>query len=71
MDISVNTDGSLYDISIIEPSGNKALDEAAKHIVKLSAPFPALPKELLEEGIEILLIRRVWSFEDISDEEQR
>ena len=71
MDISVNTDGSLYDISIIESSGNKALDDAAKLIVKLSAPFPALPKELLEEGIDILRIRRVWRFKDTFDEEQK
>jgi len=65
MDVGINADGTIYGISIIKSSGNKALDDAAKRIVMLSAPFPALPKELLEE-LEILRIRRVWNFSDKS-----
>ncbi len=65
MDVGINADGSIAGISIIKSSGNKALDDAAKRIVMLSAPFPALPVELLKE-LDVLRIRRVWNFSDES-----
>ncbi len=63
MDVAINADGSIYSINISESSGVKSIDDAAKRIVKLSAPFPALPKELLNE-LDILVITRRWSFSD-------
>lgn len=65
MDVGINADGSIAGISIIKSSGNKRLDAAAKRIVMLSTPFPALPSELLEE-LDVLRIRRVWNFYDES-----
>ncbi|KAF3984546.1 MAG: TonB family protein [Methylococcales symbiont of Hymedesmia sp. n. MRB-2018] len=65
MDVGINANGRITGISIIKSSGNKALDDAAKQIVMLSAPFPALPKELLQE-LDILRIRRIWNFSDES-----
>ena len=64
-DVGINADGSIYSIRITKSSGNKALDDAAKRIIKLSAPFAALPKELLKE-LEVLVITRVWKFSDES-----
>jgi len=63
MDVGINADGSIYSIRIARSSGNPALDEAAKRIVKMSAPFAALPAELLKE-VNVLVITRVWKFSD-------
>ncbi len=65
MDVGINPDGSIYSIRITKSSGNKALDDAAKRIVRLSAPFAALPEELLRE-LDVLVIPRVWKFSDES-----
>ena len=61
MDVGINADGSIYSMRIVKSSGNSALDEAAKHIVKMSAPFAPLPDDLLQE-VNVLVITRVWEF---------
>ncbi|MGE5623228.1 MAG: TonB C-terminal domain-containing protein [Bacillota bacterium] len=54
--ISVFQDGSLYradggdGITIDRHSGNPALDEAAKRIIRLSAPFGAFPQNMRSSG---------------------
>jgi len=65
MDVGINPDGTIYSMRITKSSGIKALDDAAKRIVRLSAPFAELPAELLQE-VDILVIRRVWKFSDES-----
>ncbi|MGZ8225368.1 MAG: energy transducer TonB [Methylococcaceae bacterium] len=65
MDVGIKTDGSIYSIRISKSSGNQALDEAAKRIVKMSEPFPPLPAELLKE-LNVLVISRNWNFADRS-----
>lgn len=65
MDVGINADGSIYSMRIARSSGNPALDESAKRIVKMSAPFAALPAELLKE-VNVLVITRVWKFSDES-----
>ncbi|MEY3761105.1 MAG: hypothetical protein RIR39_2596 [Pseudomonadota bacterium] len=65
MDVGINADGSIYSIRINKSSGNPALDEAAKNIVRMSAPFPPLPLELHKE-LDVLVITRVWKFSDES-----
>lgn len=63
MDVGINADGSIYSMRVVKSSGNPALDDAAKRIVKMSAPFAALPDELLRE-VNVLVITRVWKFSD-------
>ena len=65
MDVGIKQDGSIYNIRIRRSSGNKVLDDAAKRIVTMSAPFPPLPKELRKE-LDVLVITRVWQFSDKS-----
>ncbi len=65
MDVGIKADGSIYSMRITKSSGIKALDDAAKRIVRLSAPFAALPAELLQE-LDVLIIPRVWKFSDES-----
>jgi protein TonB len=65
MDVGIKADGSIYSIRISQSSGNPALDEAAKRIVRMSAPFAPLPAELRKE-LDVLVITRVWKFSDES-----
>jgi periplasmic protein TonB len=65
MDVAIKADGSIYSMRISRSSGYPALDEAAKRIVKMSAPFPALPSDLLKE-LNVLVITRKWKFSDES-----
>ena len=65
MDVGIKPNGSIYSIRITQSSGNKALDAAAVRIVRLSAPFAVLPKDLLKE-LDVLVIPRVWKFSDES-----
>jgi len=61
MDVGINADGSIYSMRITKSSGNKALDDDAKRIVRLGAPYAALPSELRKE-LDVLVIHRVWKF---------
>lgn len=63
MDVGINPDGSIYSMRITRSSGNPELDEAAKRIVRMSAPFAELPADLLQE-VNVLVITRVWKFSD-------
>ncbi|MGZ5049520.1 MAG: TonB family protein [Methylobacter sp.] len=65
MDVGIKADGSIYSIRISQSSGNAELDEAAKKIVRMSAPFAPLPMELRKE-LDVLVITRVWKFSDES-----
>ena len=65
MDVGIKADGSIYSMRINKSSGNPVLDEAAKRIVRISAPFPPLPIELQKE-LDVLVITRVWKFSDES-----
>jgi periplasmic protein TonB len=65
MDVGIKADGSIYSIRINQSSGNPELDEAAKKIVRMSAPFAPLPVDLQKE-LDVLVITRVWKFSDES-----
>ncbi len=65
MDVGIKADGSIASMRITQSSGIPELDEAAKKIVQMSAPFPPLPAALLKE-LDVLLITRVWKFTDES-----
>jgi protein TonB len=65
LDVGIKADGSIYSIRISQSSGNPALDEAAKRIVRMSAPFAPLPADLQKE-LDVLVITRVWKFSDES-----
>jgi protein TonB len=65
MSVGINTDGSIYSIRIDRTSGIQLVDAAMKRSVRQSAPFPALPKVLLEE-FDVLMIKSFWTFWDES-----
>ncbi|WJW75786.1 energy transducer TonB [Thiohalobacter sp. IOR34] len=61
LDVALNPDGSIYNISVLRSSGHKILDDAAVRIVRLAAPFPPLPGEIRKDT-DILHITRTWEF---------
>ncbi len=65
LDVGIKSNGSIYNIRVARSSGSKVLDNAAKRIVRMSAPFAPLPKQILNQ-LDVLVIRRVWSFTDES-----
>lgn len=61
MTVSINADGSVEKIEVNRSSGNKLLDESAKHIVEQAAPYAKFPNDVQKE-IDILSITRTWTF---------
>ncbi|MCA1779544.1 MAG: energy transducer TonB [Xanthomonadaceae bacterium] len=59
--VDVLPDGSIERIQLMRSSGYDLLDEAAIRIVRLAAPYSALPEEILAET-DILTITRTWQF---------
>ena len=61
VDVALNADGTVRNITIIRPSGHKILDDAAVRIVRLAAPFAPFPEDIRRET-DILHITRTWEF---------
>jgi protein TonB len=61
MTVSIKADGSVESIEINKSSGSKILDEAAKNIVNLAAPYAAFSEEM-KKNTDILGITRTWTF---------
>jgi protein TonB len=59
--VAVKADGSIEQIRVVKPSGHQVLDDAAKRIVRLSAPFAPFPPNIREE-VDVLDITRTWQF---------
>ena len=59
--VNIRSDGSVESIEINSPSGHKILDEAAKQIVRLAAPFAPFPEDIRKDT-DILGITRTWTF---------
>ncbi|HWV11621.1 TonB family protein [Pseudomonas sp.] len=59
--VSINRDGTLYEVQILESSGQRTLDQAALRIVRLAAPFAPFTGDLAD--IDRLEIIRTWRFE--------
>ncbi len=61
LDVVINADGELVKTDLRQSSGHQVLDDAAKRIVKLAAPFSAFPKKLRAET-DVIHITRSWEF---------
>ncbi|MHC8296725.1 energy transducer TonB [Pseudomonas sp. LB3P58] len=58
--VSINRDGSLFEVLVLESSGQPLLDQAAQRIVRLAAPFSPFTGDLSD--IDRLEIIRTWKF---------
>lgn len=61
LDVALNPDGSINEITIRRSSGEKILDDAAIRIVQLAAPYAPFPQHIKDET-DILHIMRTWQF---------
>jgi protein TonB len=59
--VSIKPDGTVENIEINRSSGQKILDEAARRIVQLAAPYAAFPSDIAKDT-DILSITRTWTF---------
>ncbi|WPC04875.1 energy transducer TonB [Pseudomonas benzenivorans] len=59
--VSINRDGTLYEVQVLESSGQRVLDQAALRIVRLAAPFAPFTGDLAD--VDRLEIIRTWRFE--------
>jgi protein TonB len=61
LDVVINADGELVKIDLRQSSGHQILDDAAKRIVKLAAPYSVFPEKLRQET-DVIHITRSWEF---------
>jgi protein TonB len=59
--VSINPDGTINNLRVLESSGKTVLDDAAIRIVRRSAPFAPFTEEMKSE-IDLLEIIRTWQF---------
>lgn len=61
LEVELRWDGSIIELNVLRSSGYQVLDEAAKRIVELAAPFKPFSRELrmVADHLEIV---RTWQF---------
>jgi protein TonB len=61
LDVVISADGELIKTDLRQSSGHQILDDAARRIVKLAAPYSAFPEKLRAET-DVIHITRSWEF---------
>jgi protein TonB len=61
MSVYIKADGNLEKIEIKRGSGYPILDQAAKHIVEMGAPYAVFPDDIRKD-VDIIEITRTWTF---------
>lgn len=59
--VAINRNGTLYNVEILQSSGQKVLDDAAIRIVRMASPFAPFGDDL--KRYDIVEIIRTWRFE--------
>ena len=59
--VIIKSDGELERVEVHRPSGHKVLDEAARRIVQLAAPYSPFPPDI-KRDTDIIEITRTWTF---------
>ena len=65
LDVALNPDGKINQITILHSSGHRVLDDAAIRIVELAAPYAPFPDDIRKDT-DVLHINRTWQFIDQS-----
>jgi len=65
LDVVINADGELVKTDLRQSSGHQLLDDAAKRIVQLAAPYSPFPAKLREQA-DVIHITRSWEFHNDS-----
>jgi len=59
--VALRADGTIHELKVLESSGHKVLDDAAKHIVRQASPFAPFSEEMRKKT-DVLEIIRTWQF---------
>jgi len=59
--VVIRSDGELERVEVNRPSGHRVLDDAARRIVQLGAPYASFPPDIRRDT-DIIEITRTWSF---------
>lgn len=62
LSVVLNPDGTIYEIKVLQTSGQRILDDAALQIVRLASPFNVFPSEI-RQHFDRLQIIRTWNFQ--------
>lgn len=62
LSVVINPDGTIFEIKVLQSSGQRILDDAARQIVRLSSPFASFPAEIRKQADRLQIIR-TWNFE--------
>lgn len=57
--VTLERDGNVAGVEILQSSGQRVLDQAAIRIVRLASPFEPIPSAIQEDRIEVI---RTWNF---------
>lgn len=60
--VVIEPNGSLARVDVLKSSGHKLLDDAAKRIVRMAAPYSPFPPQLRKRADRVEIIR-TWKFE--------
>ncbi len=61
--VSLRSDGSIDDVTIVRSSGRADMDDAVRRFVRLNARYSAFPPNVAAR-FDVIEIRRVWAFAD-------
>jgi len=62
LSVGIHQNGSIESIAVMRTSGIDEIDDAARKIVQLAAPYAPLPDNI-REHVDVLHITRTWRFE--------
>jgi protein TonB len=61
VEVTIDADGELKDVTFVRSSGSPALDQATLEILKLAGPFDPLPEAILAEA-SVVQFKYEWYF---------
>ncbi|HEY1992473.1 MAG TPA: energy transducer TonB [Gammaproteobacteria bacterium] len=61
LEVALNSDGSIRELTLVSPSGQPLLDDSAQRIVKLAAPYQVFPADIRRDT-GVLRFVYVWRF---------
>jgi protein TonB len=59
VEVTVRPDGNLYEVRVLKPSAHAILDQAALRIIRIGAPYSAVPPEVLEGNQLLVMVRTI------------
>ncbi|MBA3581209.1 MAG: energy transducer TonB [Gammaproteobacteria bacterium] len=62
LEVELKWDGSIVAIRLIQSSGHRILDDAAKRVVEMGTPYPPFPPNLRKKADHLQIVR-TWQFQ--------